>query len=213
MELVKLKDCFPAADIEWRLQSCGEKNGKFWGKCLAYVTNRAIQNRLDEICGPENWKNEYTKAPDGGVLCGISIKINNEWITKWDGAENTDIEGVKGGLSGSMKRAAVQWGIGRYLYNLEENWAIVSDTGKFSGKTRDNKWFNWDPPALPAWALPKITEEELNKAVLSLEGFLNNGVLDDSPKVKAEAERLIKNPDYTRIQNAITFCKNKEVSA
>ena len=172
----------------------------------------SVNARLPVIAGSMP-PSEPSTAPDGGVLCGISIKINNEWITKWDGAENTDIEGVKGGLSGSMKRAAVQWGIGRYLYNLEENWAIVSDNGKFSGKTRDNKWFNWDPPALPAWALPKITEEELNKAVLSLEGFLNNGVLDDSPKVKAEAERLIKNPDYTRIQNAITFCKSKEVSA
>ena len=114
MDLSKLKDCFESNDIEWRLQQCGKtKEGKIWGMALAYVTNRAIMNRLDEVCGPENWKNEFKAAPDGGILCGISIKIGDEWVTKWDGAENTDIEAVKGGLSGAMKRAAVQWGIGR----------------------------------------------------------------------------------------------------
>lgn len=88
------------------------------GKQLPYVTNRAIQDRLDEVMGPANWKNEFREWGQGspGVLCGLSLRIDNEWITKWDGAEQTDIEAVKGGLSDAMKRAAVQWGIGRYLY-------------------------------------------------------------------------------------------------
>ena len=122
---------------------------------LAYVTNRAIMNRLDEVCGPENWKNEFKAAPDGGILCGISIKIGDEWVTKWDGAENTDIEAVKGGLSGAMKRAAVQWGIGRYLYKLEESWINANENGAYRGKTKDGTTFKWDAPSLPAWALPK----------------------------------------------------------
>ena len=73
----KLKEPFPAEDIEWRLQSCGKKkDGTIWGKALAYVTNRAIQNRLDEVVGPQNWKNEFSKGPDGGILCGLSIKCD-----------------------------------------------------------------------------------------------------------------------------------------
>ena len=156
MDLSKLKDCFEPNDIEWRLQQCGKtKDGKIWGMALAYVTNRAIMNRLDEVCGPENWKNEFKAAPDGGILCGISIKIGDEWVTKWDGAENTDIEAVKGGLSGAMKRAAVQWGIGRYLYKLEESWINANENGAYRGKTKDGTTFKWDAPALPAWALPK----------------------------------------------------------
>lgn len=154
MDLKQLREPFAAKDIEWRLQSCGEKNGAIWAMCLAYVTARAIQDRLDEVCGPENWKNEYTKAPDSGILCGISIRCGEEWVTKWDGAENTDVEAVKGGLSGALKRAAVQWGIGRYLYNLEEGFATVSDRGEYRGQTKDKKPFKWSPPALPAWALP-----------------------------------------------------------
>lgn len=154
MDLSRLRDPFPAEDIEWRVQQAGERNGKVWARVLAYVTNRAIQARLDDVCGPENWRNEFAPAPCGGVMCGISIRCGDEWVTKWDGAENTDIEAVKGGLSGAMKRAAVQWGIGRYLYQLEEGWANVHEGGQHRAQTKDKKWFRWDPPALPAWALP-----------------------------------------------------------
>ena len=157
MDLSKLKEPFPENDIEWRLQSCGSGQKGIWAICLAYVSNRAIMNRLDEVVGPENWKNEFDKAPDGGVLCGISIKVGDEWVTKYDGAENTQVEAIKGGLSGSMKRAAVQWGIGRYLYNLEEGFAkVLPDDSKegFYGKTKEGQKFKWLPPDLPEWALP-----------------------------------------------------------
>ena len=154
MDLNKLKEPFPAEDIEWRLQQADKGKNGIWAKCLAYVTNRAIMNRLDEVCGPENWKNEFDKAPNGGVLCGISIKVGDTWITKYDGSDNTQIEATKGGLSGSMKRAAVQWGIGRYLYYLDEGWATVVDNGTQSGKTKDGTCFKWNPPILPQWALP-----------------------------------------------------------
>ncbi|HEX2091014.1 MAG TPA: Rad52/Rad22 family DNA repair protein [Longimicrobiaceae bacterium] len=150
-----LQNFFDVDEIEWRLQQAGEKNGKVWAICVPYVTNRAIQQRLDDVVGPGSWKNEFKPGPGGGVLCGISIRVGEEWVTKWDGAENTDIEEVKGGLSGAMKRAAVQWGVGRYLYRLEESFANVSENGKLRGKTKDGKPFRWDPPQLPAWALLK----------------------------------------------------------
>lgn len=155
MDLLKLHDPFELDAIEWRVQQCGAKNGKPWAMVLCYVTNRAIMDRLDEVCGPANWRNEYREAPQGGVMCGISIKVEGEWVTKWDGAENTDIEKVKGGLSGAMKRAAVQWGIGRYLYRLEAGFAKVHPGGKFKAYDKQTKTgFKWDPPALPKWAIP-----------------------------------------------------------
>ena len=85
------------------------------GMAVPYVTNRAIQNRLDEVCGPENWYNEFKPWHSNGKkdsqLCGIAIHFEGKgFITKWDGAEDSDIEPIKGGLSDSMKRAAYQWG-------------------------------------------------------------------------------------------------------
>lgn len=159
MDLNMLDEPFAPSDIEWRAQSCGEKNGNLWVSVLAYVTNRAIMKRLDDVCGKANWKNEFRDSGKA-VECGISIKIDGEWVTKWDAAEETNIEGVKGGRSGAMKRAAVQWGIGRYLYDLESTWGNVNSNGKKSQKTKDGKWFKWDAPNLPQWALPRTNQQE-----------------------------------------------------
>lgn len=161
MNLKQLAEPFPERDVEWRIGQAG-KNGKGpWAKVLAYISSRAVQRRLDDVCGPENWRNEFMPGPSGGVLCGISIRVNNEWITKWDGADNTDIEPVKGGLSDSLKRAAVQWGIGRYLYDLDDNWGIIRDDGKHYYISKDKQiQFNWDAPRLPAWALPGTNQRE-----------------------------------------------------
>ena len=142
MDLSKLKEPFKAEDIEWRIQQSGETNGRIWAKVLAYVTARAIENRLDEVCGPENWKNEFRKEGENGeYLCGISIKIDGEWVTKWDGCSasgtNSNIDGFKTALSGSIKRAAATgWGIGRYLYSLDEGWAVICDDGMYSAKLK-----------------------------------------------------------------------------
>jgi hypothetical protein len=164
---------FEPDEIEWRVQQAGEKNGRVWALVVPYVTNRAIQQRLDDVCGPENWKNEFMPGPDGGVVCGLSIRVpvqhtnratgdvteTFEWVTKHDGAENPTMQGgeIKGGISNAMKRAAVQWGIGRYLYALEETFANIHERGRHRGKLSDKlggKTFRWDPPELPEWALP-----------------------------------------------------------
>ncbi len=128
IDLKRLQAPFSPEDIEWKPIAISKQTGK--ALVAPYVTNRAIMDRLDEVCGPENWRNEFRPGPGGGVLCGISIRVGDEWITKWDGAENTDIEPVKGGLSSAMRRAAVQWGIGRYLYRLPNQWVRIDERGR-----------------------------------------------------------------------------------
>jgi hypothetical protein len=125
---------FEDSDLEWRLQWTNAE--KTSGTAVPYVTNRAIQNRLDSVVGIDGWKNEYIPWHSDGKkssqLCGISVWIaeRGEWLTKFDGAEDSDIESVKGGLSDSMKRAAVQWGIGRYLYTMSTVFVEVDSKGK-----------------------------------------------------------------------------------
>lgn len=85
---------------------------------------------MDKTVGIQNWRDEYTAGPDKGVLCGISIFLNANWITKYDGAENTSVEGVKGGISSAFKRASVKWGIGRYLYDIDRTWVPLDDKKK-----------------------------------------------------------------------------------
>jgi hypothetical protein len=144
-EIMKqLQQPFDPSDIEWRV---GSTNGdKTKGIALAYVTNRAIQNRLDDIFGPFGWRNEFREWKGNSQLCGISVNWNGEWITKWDGADDSQTEAVKGGLSDAMKRAGYQWGIGRYLYNLENQWVPIKQQGK--------SYVLAEEPKLPKWALP-----------------------------------------------------------
>jgi hypothetical protein len=144
-EMMKdLQAPFHPDDIEWRV---GATNGdKTSGIALAYVTNRAIQNRLDEIFGPFGWKNEFREWKGQSQLCGISIKYGDEWVTKWDGADDSNQESTKGGLSDAMKRAGYQWGIGRYLYKLENQWVPIKKQG--------NSYVLVSEPRLPKWALP-----------------------------------------------------------
>lgn len=122
---------FPQGDIEWRVSATNRDKTK--GLAVPYVTNRAIQNRLDDTVGIDGWHNEFRPWKDGKAqLCGISIYFHEQkqWLTKWDGADDSDIESVKGGLSDSMKRAAVEWGIGRYLYGMTQVWVRIEQCGK-----------------------------------------------------------------------------------
>lgn len=215
-DMDKLKLPFPKEDIDWRLQSCGEKNGKFWGKALAYITSRAVQDRLDEVCGTDGWQTTISKVGDA-YLCTLSIRVTHsdgstEWISRTDGADATDIEAVKGGISGAIKRAAVLFGIGRYLYNITESWAIITENGKYNGCTKDKKYFKWDPPELPAWALPKnFTEEQLIEQTTILENYLANNVFDGVPnadKLRANAQDAINKKDYERICKANAYIQS-----
>lgn len=124
---------FAPEDLEWRLQTAIED--KLRGLAVPYVTNRAIQTRLDDVVGPDNWYNDYKPWHGAGKkeaqLCGIAIYFEGKgFITKWDGAEDSDVEPVKGGLSDSMKRAAVQWGIGRVLYSMDMVWVDIEKRGR-----------------------------------------------------------------------------------
>ncbi len=179
MNLPDLALPFDSSDIEWRVSRAGNgKNGSVYCNVLAYITARAIQARLDAVCGPENWRNEPLTVHElrPGVIAmqvGISIRVDLEWITKWDVAEPTNVEPAKGGFSGAMKRAGSMWAIGRYLYNLSETFAEVSETGgkgwhyaKLPEKQGGATYY-WKSPTLPAWALPKEPEHEITEAELN----------------------------------------------
>jgi len=93
---------------------------------VGYVDARAIMQRLDDVVGAANWHDSYVVLPDGNVICSLSIKTGGEWVTKQDVGSQSEQpdEGdrVKAAFSDSLKRAAVHWGIGRYLYRQPAAW-------------------------------------------------------------------------------------------
>src|SRR5438128_2337979 len=116
---------------------------------LAYVDARAIQDRLDEVLGVAGWQDEYECLPDGSVVCRLRLRLGDEWITKMDvgGPSEQPDEGDrrKAAFSDALKRAAVKFGIGRYLYRLPSQWVDYDPVKRQFART----------PPLPPFALPK----------------------------------------------------------
>ena len=178
-QLSALAEPFDPCDIKWRVARTGTNSKGIWCVVQAYVTARAIQNRLDDVVGQANWALQrpeiFASGAKSGFACGISIKVGDEWVTKWDVSETTGIDPIKGGFSGAMKRAGYQWGIGRYLYHIEEKYAEVSAT-EMRGpgwnyarmpKDKGGEVYYWKTPTLPGWAMPKddgtVSDDQVNE--------------------------------------------------
>ncbi len=87
---------------------------------LSYVTARTVMNRLDNVLGPENWWDSYVPC-ENSVICTLTICLpNGRTISKQDagGYQGMSDQGDddKSGYSDAFKRAAVKFGVGRYLY-------------------------------------------------------------------------------------------------
>jgi len=127
----------PFETIHWRAQSMAANGSS--ALALAYIDARDVMARLDSVVGPENWQDRYVETLKGRILCTLALRVGGEWIEKTDGAGNTDVEGDKGALSDALKRAAVKWGVGRYLYDLPATWADCESYEK-NGKKH---WKGW----------------------------------------------------------------------
>ena len=123
IDLTGLSTPFSPAQTHWRVGSLTKKKDKCMP--LAYIDARDVMDRLDNVVGPENWQCRYSHASNKTV-CEIGIRIRGEWVWKSNGAGDTDIEASKGALSDAFKRAAVLWGVGRYLYGLSTPWVPVN---------------------------------------------------------------------------------------
>lgn len=124
--LAKLSAPFPPEAVSWRVGSTtGDKTR---GKPLAYIDARDVMDRLDEVCGL-GWECRYSHAADK-VCCEIIIHTEDGFVTRSDGAGDTDFEGDKGAFSDAFKRAAVRFGVGRYLYGIKAPWVEIEQAGK-----------------------------------------------------------------------------------
>ncbi len=139
---------------------------------LCYVDARVIQDRLDEVMGVTGWQDDYECLADGSVVCRLRLKIDGEWLVKVDvGSPSEQPDGgdrLKAAFSDALKRAAVKFGIGRYLYRMP------------------SQWVDYDPqkrafvrqPVLPASGQPKPTAvaKQAPKHKTSKEELLTQGI-------------------------------------
>lgn len=113
-----------------------------------YVDARAIQDRLDDVLGAGGWQDDYQVLADGSVVCRLQLRFGAEWVTKVDvGSPSEQPDGgdrLKAAFSDALKRAAVKFGIARYIHKLPTYWCDY-DPQKREFTTR---------PTFPAWAVP-----------------------------------------------------------
>jgi hypothetical protein len=113
---------FEVAEVKFKPQTVSGNRAL----AVPFVDARVIQDRLDDVLGVMGWQDSYECLPDGSVVCRLKIRLGDEWITKEDvgGQSEQPDEGDrrKAAFSDALKRAAVKFGIGRYLYRQKPMW-------------------------------------------------------------------------------------------
>lgn len=120
-----------ADEIECRIAQT-KPNGV---QLLLYKTARTDAALLDETY-PDLWQCDF-KALDGKMYGGIGIKINNEWLWRWDCGTESNMEAEKGEASDAFKRAGFKWGLGTELYSSPFIWIKAEDCKIDGGRCYD----------------------------------------------------------------------------
>ncbi len=143
-----LAEPFEAAEVKVKPQAVSGNRAM----AVFFVDARAVQDRLDKVLGVLGWQDSYQLMPDGSVVCRLSVKVGDEWVTKEDvgsPSEQPDAgDRLKAGFSDSLKRAAVKFGVGRYLYAIKIQWCDYD--------VQKRQWIR--QPRLPDSALPRALD-------------------------------------------------------
>jgi hypothetical protein len=126
----RLREPFDPSDVDFRVQGkANEQTGK--AQCVAYVDARAVQDRLDAVVGIGNWSFDWQPLiVDKGEVMVAKGTVTIFGVAKSDAGSASNFEQSLGAVSHCFKRAAVHWGVGRYLYNLPMAWVSVERGGR-----------------------------------------------------------------------------------
>jgi len=144
-----LAEPFRPDQLGWKAAATTKDKSR--AMAVPHLDARDVMNRLDKVVGVTNWRDRYEVLPCGGVVCRLSVRIAGEWVTKSDAGGQSDQDDtgdrLKAAFSDALKRAAVKFGIGRYLYYLPKAWVPYDAQRKQMDLSK--------LPALPAWARPR----------------------------------------------------------
>jgi hypothetical protein len=127
--IAKLEAPFGLEAVDFKTQSVkGDK-----AMLVTYIDARAVAQRLDEVF-PLSWQARYEVMQHTDsrlvLMCYLHVTADGKEIVRCDVGEsdNDDSESSKeasrwkSAVSDAFKRAAVPFGIGRYLYSLPKFW-------------------------------------------------------------------------------------------
>ena len=144
---------FPMESLIFKVGAKTEDKSK--GKVITYLSTVSVRQRLNAVLGPANWKTEFEFSVVG-IRCRLCVRFssNGEWIWREDVSHlHGDITNnwerefaLKQGANDAFNRAAVQFGVGDYLYTIPDQWVPIRD-GKY--------WISGKEPKLASQYLPK----------------------------------------------------------
>lgn len=139
--LAELARPFTPAAIRFKVQTATQDKTK--GLASFYIDARLAAERLNEVVGVENWTDEYRMLAVGmegaGMFFPVECQLTVCGVTKTDVGQYAhnapDDKAFKSAYSDALKRAAVKFRIGAYLYTLPSLWAPVKvgGNGKVNG--------------------------------------------------------------------------------
>ncbi|HLJ89858.1 MAG TPA: Rad52/Rad22 family DNA repair protein [Candidatus Angelobacter sp.] len=161
--LARLREPFDLADIKWLVKATA--NGKHGrrGLMVPYADPRTYGRRLNDVVTELGWTKEYSlqvvegfhrrqrQMKDDGAVAGAKVLVICKLTIYGLGTHSgtgeawADDENVLTSADAqAFKRACSDFGVGRYLYDLEGQWVDLDD--------RDQPL---TIPAVPLWAVPK----------------------------------------------------------
>jgi hypothetical protein len=125
---------FNPDDVEWR--PSGKSGANQRTSLVAYVDARTVQDRLDAVCGVNGWQFDWQPiAVEGGEVKQAKGILTIHGVSKSDVGTASNWEASKGAVSDCLKRAAVHFGIGRYLYELPAVVVALDSAGRVPAET------------------------------------------------------------------------------
>lgn len=131
----KLAEPFPNDMVAWKPQITTKKegnqqvpitrDGKRVAGCVAHIDARAVMSRLDDVVGVGEWSDSYRVLENGkNVECTLTVMGVSKTDVGQLGSDRggSQADPMKTAYSDAFKRAAVKFGIGRYLYDEEIQW-------------------------------------------------------------------------------------------
>lgn len=213
----------------WRVQSYSKN--KPVATVMAYIDQRDLMDVLDAYC-EYGWQKKYEEVA-GNLFCSIGINMpdgTTQWRSDCGVESNQDAE--KGRASDAAKRAGVNWGVGRFLYDMKIQYVTTNakkDAGNYphcideQGKQIwdlteyiNNK--NPDAPKAPVQIKEPTTEEKTSMMQGRLNPELPDGLAYKIINAKTQEDLKVIWEDNKDLQTVKKFTdavttKKKELLA
>ncbi len=200
----QLAEPFDPSQIKWRVTHTTHDGSR--GAVVAFADPRAYTDRLNQLFTPSGWTRNYDVTTvsavsrqkrdkiiqTGKVLVTCTLTIARLGTHSGSGEQWADEQNAMTAAEAqSFKRASSCFGLGRYLYDLQETWVPLDGQGKPARF-----------PALPNWALPKAISAtgKTNPACGPHPPSVQRGPIDQKTTAKIEGfRRSLGDPIYGEI--------------